>query len=66
MFWLVGWIFFFKGSRGGEMSWWGRVRVELVGKSLAVGTGSVSDDLDHEQTVCGWCQLCILTCPNSQ
>lgn len=42
------------------------MRVELVGKSLAAGMGSVSDDLHCEQTVCGWCWLCILTCPNSQ
>lgn len=47
------------------MSWWGRAGVELVGRSLAAGMGSVSDDLHREQTECGWCQLCILTCPNS-
>lgn len=55
-------FFFEKGLWRGAAG--GRVRVEPVGKSLAMGVGSVSVDLHCEQAVCGWCQLCALPCPD--
>ena len=64
---LLSLLFFFVRVTGvGRRAGGGRARLELVAKSLAAGMGSVSDDLHPEQTVRGWCRLCILTCPNNQ